>query len=790
MKQVDQLKRCVKSLLLALIYAGSLFAHQPPKESTLYGVITGTNGKAAAGVTLEISELRKSTSTNEQGEYRFRGLRPGRYTLVVRSTGIPNQSIPFIIKRGERVLQENIDLRHYSYTIDEIVVEGSNNSKIISKESVTSSRMPLSNMENPQVTNIISSELLKQQVNTDFASALTNALGGGVPVAFNQNRSVILSRGFTVQPRYVNGVSIFNQTAIDMVAIDRIEVLRGPSATLFGASDITYGGLINMITKKPYGHFGGEASYTMGSWNLQKITADINSPILKKDVLFRVNLSSHQENSFQDFGFQKSAAIAPALSYRVNDRLTVNLNAEYSKGSGTSPVRISPYTRGIASQNIANMGIPYKTSFANNNVKYNSEASRIYLQAQYKLSEGWISQSIISNSSSSFGGYTSQLIGRSDSTLRAQVTVGENSYSTSNIQQNFIGDFKINSFRHRMVVGIDYYSYLRNINSANVNTATINFKKPLTTYYNTFNTYYIDSALASATKRNQKLTQRTFAAYISNVTNFLPSLSIMYSLRVDHFRSDGVYNAITGTTSGNYNQTAFSPKFGIVYQPIVQKLSLFANYANGFQNQTGVDANGNSFKPEEAYQGEVGTKIDLLQNRLTGSISFYHIKVKNILREDPNDADYSIQDGTRISKGVDVDLSAELMPSWLLLVGYAYNDSKYTRMDSSLNGLRPASSGPKHLVNFWSSYELRGGTMKGLGVGVGGNYGSSSFQTKTSTAEVIIPSYFTLNATLFYKYKNTRFSLKFNNITDEKYWSIRLAPQKPFNVVSSFSLKI
>ena len=213
-----------------------------------------------------------------------------------------------------------------------------------------------------------------------------------------------------------------------------------------------------------------------------------------------------------------------------------------------------------------------------------------------------------------------ELQGRSDTTLRAQVTIGAYNYNSTNIQQNFIGSFKWLNFSHRIVLGLDYYNYSSNRNTANVYSATVDFRKSLDDYYATYNRAYLDAEAAAAKLRMEKVEQDTYSSYISDAVNLNDRLSILLSLRLDHFRNHGTDNLITGSNSGKYHQTALSPKLGIVYQLLQERLSLFSNYMNGFSNQNGSDKEGNSFKPENAIQYEGGLKADLWNKRLSGSV--------------------------------------------------------------------------------------------------------------------------------------------------------------------------
>jgi iron complex outermembrane receptor protein len=124
-----------------------------------------------------------------------------------------------------------------------------------------------------------------------------------------------------------------------------------------------------------------------------------------------------------------------------------------------------------------------------------------------------------------------------------------------------------------------------------------------------------------------------------------------------------------------------------------------------------------------------------------------------------------------------------------IIAGYAYNNSVYTKADASVIGLRPAASGPDKMANLWISYQFMDGKMKGLGFGMGGNHGSQSYQTNTATAKFTIPAYTIIDATAFYDQPKYRFGLKLDNLTNQQYWSFRLAPQNPARLTASMSIK-
>lgn len=349
-----------------------------------------------------------------------------------------------------------------------------------------------------------------------------------------------------------------------------------------------------------------------------------------------------------------------------------------------------------------------------------------------------------------------------------------------------------------MVGGLDYYNNSNSFDRVTVNLPAVDFVNVPATYR--VSRFKIDSLTSKGTLRKENNGDDTYAAYISDVFNITDRLLVMGSIRVDRYQYHGVYNITTGITAGGlgaggiqagpYGQTAISHKSGLVYELFKDQLSVFGNYMNGFFNKSGVAADGGHFKPEHANQLEFGVKGDVLDHRLVGTVSYYDIRVANVLRPDPNDPNnYSVQDGTQLSRGVEVDLTANPFPGLNIVAGYAYNNSKFTKADPTVNGLRPALSGPANTYNLWISYRLPAGDLKGLGAGFGANAGSSSYQTNTVTTKIVIPSYTLLDASIFYDQPKYRIGFKVDNLTSEKAWSVRLTPQAPARFIGSMSLK-
>jgi len=774
-------------IILLITFCNVTFAKREAGSTGLVkGKVITTEGNPVDGATVHVKELKEETVTEEDGTFIIRNLKPGNYHITVSFTGYLS-SVKTVSVNANAATELNVQLEITQQELTEVTISAGHN-KFNKKETDDVARMPLKNIENPQVYTIVTKEIMKEQLVTDYNSIFKNIPGAGVPVVYNQGRSAMLSRGFTTANLIRNSISGFVYTNIDPANLEVLEAIKGPSGTLFNSSQISFGGLFNRVTKKPNEFRKGEVSYSAGSYNLNRLTFDINSPLNDdKTVLMRLNGALHTEQSFQDAGFTRSLMFAPSFVYKASDKLTFLLDVEASAFNATSPIRFAPAKTGKIT-NIKDLGMDYNRSFTNNTLDYKTQQLNVFGQISYNISGQWKLQTNFTRTYSATRGYVTQLIGKSDSTLQQSVQKENFPYNGTEIQQNIIGDFKIGSLRNRLVAGIDFYNQRSDRSTPTVTLPAINFKNPGAAYYR-FNADKVDSAAASSTYSVYRTNQYTYSAYASDVINITRQLSAMVSLRVDRFEDKGTYYPASDSTSGAFSQNALSPKLGLVYEAIKDQLSFFGNYMNGFSNTGGTDYTGVSFKPQNANQWEFGVKADAFNHKLSSTVSYYNIDVTNITRDDPDHAGYSIQDGTQVSKGFEAEVIANPFGGLNVVAGYTYNNSKYTHADKSVEGLRPATAGPAHLANVWMSYRFTKGRIKGLGFGIGGNYGSSSYQTNTTSFVFTIPSYTVLDATVFYDRPTYRIGVKVDNITNEKYWSLRLAPQMPTRVTANISFK-
>jgi iron complex outermembrane receptor protein len=668
-------------------------------------------------------------------------------------------------------------------------------------------KIPLKNIENPQFVSTVNHQIIVEQNATDISSILKNI--PGIVKSWSSIAGYYTSRGFNTRNYIRNGVSGYVTADVDIANIEKVEAIKGPSGTLFGSTLASFGGLLNRITKKPNEETKIEIGYQGGSYDLNRFTADINTPLNKgKKVFFRINASQHYEGSFQDAGFVKSTFFAPSIAYQINDKLSINLDAEFYERSGTSLTQISP--TGSGSDNLGSNNpndlefIDYKKSYSNNSIVLKNPSRSFYGQINYKLNNQWSSQTnVIRINTESTGNYLNFNLLKGDVLLVRNVSNYPNSlFTITQIQQNIINEFEIKNFKNKLLLGAEYY---QNNNSSSVNALngrggrpsfdTLDLQSSMPNYTQ-ISPSLIDSKLEAFSPLNTVSNQETFAVYGSNIISFSETLSLLLSLRIDRFINKGTINVSNNITSGNYNQTSYAPKLGIVYQIIKNRLSLFGNYNNGFQNVapfTQPDGSMSDFKPQYANQLEGGIKLELANEKLVSTLSFYSIKVTNSLRLDSYRPNFRVQDGTQFSKGIEVDIFSRPFDGLLINTGFAYNDSKLTSGDITVNGLRPINSGPEYSSNFYASYTFPFTRLNGFGVGFGGNYiGRNYIINNTNSGEFYLNSYALLNASIFYSKTAYRFGLNIDNLTNKQFYTGGFGYFTPGNlrrVIASLILK-
>jgi iron complex outermembrane receptor protein len=799
-------------LLLLFLLVGYSSSAWAQATGSIAGRITTTDGDPAEAVSVGLQGQALGSNTNGQGNYLIKNVPAGTYTLRVSSVGLKPEQQQVTVTAGQRV---TLDFRLAESTaeLQEVLVQGARANKFNRVSSEYVGKMPLKNLENPQVYATVGKELLTEQLVFSVDDATRNVPGlqkmwdatgrGGDGGAF------YASRGFVTSSQLRNGVAGNVTSDIDAVNLEKLEVIKGPSGTLFGSSLTSYGGLLNRVTKKPFETFGGEVALSGGSYGFHRVSADVNTPLnAAKTLAFRLNTAYNYEDSFQNIdypGFNRTLAVAPSLQFKPNDRLTVNLDAEIFRGTNVGKQLIFFYSPSsqLGASRADELPLEYRRSYQGEGLEQTSRSTNLFGQVRYQISPAFTSTTYLTTSrsySNGFGPYFYLVPGadnsvKSLSLARADQSTENSQRTVYEAQQLFNGDFRIGSLRNRVVLGLDFLRIDSDVNFLGGGIDVVPLNAPGFDYRRGFNGASVAAAYRATPPPHYLITTKTntYSAFASNVLNLTDQLSVLAAVRVDRFDNKGgiLYSPVAA-----YQQTAVSPKFGVVYQPVKDRVALFANYQNSFNNLgsfIGTDGVSRNAAPERANQAEAGVKLDAAGGRLSATVSYYDIRVKNILRATPSGTltTAQTQNGSQVSRGVELNLVANPVRGLNIVGGFAYNYSVFVNASDDVNGRRPNTASSPYLANAWVSYRQPEGALQGLGLGFGGNYASDNMIQNTATNVFTLPNYTVLNATIFYDQPKYRLSAKVDNLTDQQYWIgyTTMTPQKLRSIVGSVAFK-
>ncbi|OJY95645.1 MAG: hypothetical protein BGP13_12475 [Sphingobacteriales bacterium 40-81] len=784
---------------ISLVFAVMLFAvftaqvsAQTKQSGVIEGRILNADRQPEENVIVVLIPSEKQTMSDDNGYFEFRNIPYGQYTISVKSLGVNAQPVSVELN-AEKVSVGEIQLQEDAKVLEKVIV--STSYRHVNKNSVQVARLPLNYIENPQNYAVVPKELLQTQLVTTTEQALINIPGvSNLSIAGGSGGSTLTfkSRGFSSGSiMYRNGVSTGYVSLTDLFNVDRIEAIKGPSATLFGGNQgASYGGVYNLVTKKPLEVKRGEVSFTTGSYEMARTTIDYNTPLNEdKTALLRVDAMYDSRNTFQQLA-QSSVGFAPSLLIKANDRLTLHFDAYYYRSArpiylfGFNPPPGGTGGNSTYAGNVKDLDLDPKNAYFNADFNSKQQTWAVTGQAEYKLSDKWLSQTNYSiarsNNNTKYISLLANKASAADTTVitRNILDLPYSQLYTQQFQQNFIGDFKIGSMRNRLLVGLDYFR--TDVASFRGSVAYDKVQVTATPAQLLIREAKVDSLTVRANYSGGRDINDSYGAYISEVLNVTDRLLLMASLRINRFVA----------VSGDYKQTSYSPKLGISYEIIENALSVYGNYNNGYNNVSYTDSLGKLLKPQYANQLEGGVKFNILQHRLTGTVSVYDIKVTNIARSVPGTI-YYVQDNTQKSRGIDIDILANPVAGMNIALGYGYNDIRYTADKGNVGFLgNRVESAPYHAGNIWGTYQFTSGKLKGFGLGAGGNGQSASYANNLNT--ITLDGFFVYGASLFYNTLKFRLSAKIDNIANKKYYTYNswLFPGQPrmlaFNITYRF----
>lgn len=684
------------------------------------------------------------------------------------------------------------------YSLNEVIVNG-NQQEI----PVSVGKANINPMDLPQATSIITQETLKNQQVNSISDILKNANGIYIMGTAGGYQEEIASRGYSLSSNntFKNGIRYFNGMMIETSGLEKVELLKGSAAMLFG--NVAPGGILNLVTKKPKFDFGGEVSFSLGSFNTYKPTFDIYSGIGKsKKVAFRFNGSYEKADSFRDYVESERYYFNPSFLIKLSQKTELLVETDYTNDS-----RTPDFGSGLINYQIVD--IPRSRFLGVSWGKYDSEQLSNTITLTHNFNDNWnvnfingiryYETELFSNTRPNTSGGTISEAG--DWTRSIQRSKVKDNYFTQ--QANLNGKFSIGKTKHQFLFGADVENYKTNTtrygNYSNYDTINI-FED-----YNPANEPAIPTLnLASYTQNPVS----RFGIYTQDLISFTEKWKLLAGVRYTY--QDTESNVLTynndGTTSTDISNTyddAFSPRVGLIYQP-TKNHSLFATYSNSFQTNTGTDINGEALDPSIINQYEFGVKNKLLENKIQANVTFYQIDNDNLaqtsLANGNTNSNIKELAGAIRSQGVEIDITANPFKGLQIVAGYSFNETKYTKSNTYVEGSLLRYN-PKNTANLSINYKVENGKLKGLNAGIINSYFGTRYAGRSTRVTVendayqliYLSDYFQVDATLGYDYRKFSIRTKLANIFNELNYNAHddnsLNPIAPRNYSVALSYK-
>ncbi|MCH8618911.1 catecholate siderophore receptor Fiu [Undibacterium sp. TS12] len=664
-------------------------------------------------------------------------------------------------------------------------------------------------VDTTQTVTVIKRELIEQQGALTLTDALRNTPGVGA-FFLGENGSTntgdaIYMRGFdTSSSIYVDGVRDLGSISRDLFNIEQVDVLKGPAGTDGGRGAPT--GSVNLVSKQAGLDDATFGSLTAGSGRQKRLTADVNKLIsAEQGSAFRLNvMAQDSEVPGRNEVKNKRWGVAPSLAFGLKSptRFYINylhVQQDNVPDGGVPTLGLPGYSTPdvkrpflataprVDSRNFYGSATDFDKVTAdmltgrvehdfNDKVKLINTA-RFGKTTQHYLLTSFMgtAANLVTPSATDLSTWT---LARGTRTLKDQ----ENEILTN--QTNLVADLELAGLKHSLLGGVELTSEKQNT-WGNDNLGTL----PVANFYNPNPRDTITGLNPTRNGVFSRGSTSTVSAYAFDTIKFSPEWQANAGVRIDHYSTDYSAASLSTATSNptlpvgtlvptNLNMAGnlVNVKLGALYKP-TKDSSIYASYSTSKQPPGGsnfaLSTSANSaanpkFDPQDTKNMEIGTKWDLLEQKLSFTAAIYRTEVSNEVVQNLTDLLY-YQTGKKRVQGVELGVTGAINRNWLVSAGYA-------RMDTSVesgpvvtaSGINNLSYTPKQSFTGWTSYQLPMGLKIGGGARfvdalLRGTDGAIGTPAKTE-------AYWVFDAMASYAVsKNLDLQLNINNIADKNY---------------------
>jgi iron complex outermembrane receptor protein len=615
----------------------------------------------------------------------------------------------------------------------------------------------------PQSVRVLTGEVLRDAGVSTLAGALDLASGIARQSDLGGLWDSYAMRGFTGDPNFgsdflVNGFSSsrgYNGLR-DTASTQSVEVLKGPSAALYGRGEP--GGTVNIVTKKPRFVPAHSVSASAGSFQTYRATLDTSGP-LGPTLAYRLNAARQRGESFRDTVRRDTLLLSPSFVWLAGEHTTVSYEIEAIEQK-------APFDRGLPAIGGKLGALPVSRFVGepgDGRMRVKSLGQQLFVQ--HAIGDDWSLQAGLSYRDSELTGFSTEAnnLLADGRTLRRQRRWRDFSATDRSGRVELLGKFATASLRHNVLFGVDAYRFddrrvqlRRNPSAANPYAIDI------------FNPVYGGQADPLTLSIDTLERQRAHGVYAQDQIDLGSQWKALLGIRYDS-ADQAVSNQRLKTNSAQ-SLHASSPRAGLVYQP-TKALSLYASAARAYRPNSGVSIDNKAFEAEKSRSFELGAKLDAADGRLSSTVALYKIDKKNVLTTNPANADFAIPAGEVGSRGLELDVSGALARNLQLSAAYAYTDASVTKGDTTIVSGSRFPNVARHSANVLlvSSFALDGASAS---LGGGASFVGRRMGDVAASSSFELPAYTTVKLVAAYApNRKLRLALHIDNLFNKAYYT-------------------
>jgi catecholate siderophore receptor len=670
---------------------------------------------------------------------------------------------------------------------DEVVVTGQR-PEYGARATSTATRTRTAIKDIPQALTIISGSQIEDQGLRSISDML-NFVPGASYGSGEQNRDTIVLRGnSSTADFFIDGLRDDVQYFRDFYNVERVEVLKGPNAMIFGRGG--GGGVLNRVLKRPGANPLRTMTATGDGWGGTRVAADVNQP-LSGALSFRLNGMYEDGDSFRRHVDLKRYGINPTAAWQIGAETRLDLSYEFFHDRRTTD-RGLPSRGGEAVRGFRN------TFFGDPEDSYaKADANIATVGIEHRFGEG-----LTLRNRTLFGDFNKfyQNIFANSAVLPATSTQPERvrlgAYNSRNDRRNLLSqtdliwENRIGGIDQTLLLGFE----LGRQKSRNLRlTGTVSGRDIIDGNAVPLTDPTVDADVVFAplrTDADNRVKGTVAAFYVQDQIRPTSWLEIVAGLRFDSFKvSVDDFRPLDG---GEFSRrdTLWSPRLGLVVKPL-GNLSLYTSYSRSYLPQSGDQFSGltvttEALKPERFDNYEAGAKWEILDG-LLATAALYRLDRSNTRAVDPQ-TQLTVLTGAQRSRGLELGLERSVTSRWLVSAGYAWQKAQIKEGTTACD---PAAAKcevplvPRHSFSLWNRYDL----TKQFAFGLGAVARSKSYASISN--HVKLPGYVRLDGAIYYKLPGgVEAQLNVENILGARYFATangdnNLAPGAPRTVKAS-----